>query len=66
MEVGSLVKSKMCLMDVRRDTIAKKLGIDASTVSRKCKNDNFSIREFKILIKTLNISNDEIIELLRR
>lgn len=63
-----IIKSRMLLSGIDGRTMAGRLGMTPVTFSRKLHEDGgvFDLRELKLIIKILNLSDMEIVEILRR
>lgn len=67
MRTDSIIKSRMNEQRVNGKKLAEKLGIAESTLSNKLKGKSeFDLVEFQLIVKILNLSDSEILEIVRR
>lgn len=67
MRVDSIVVSRMKEQHLNGKRLAEKLGIAESTLSKKLNGKSeFDLVEFRLIVKILNFSDAEILEIVRR
>ncbi len=67
MRVDSIVVSRMKEQRLNGKRLAEKLGIAESTLSKKLNGKSeFDLEEVRLIVKILNLSDAEILEIVRR